>query len=64
MYENLAILAIFVFVYSIVCGGLKRTLFSGAIIFTAFGIFFGPLGLDILDLQVDAELLKTLRIHQ
>ena len=60
MYENLAVLAIFVFVYSIVCGGLERTLFSGAVIFTAFGVLFGPLGLGVLDLQVDDELLKTL----
>lgn len=60
MYENLAILALFVFLYSLVCKGLERTLFSGAVIFTAFGVLFGPLGLGILDLEVDAELLKTL----
>jgi NhaP-type Na+/H+ or K+/H+ antiporter len=60
MYGNLAILALFVFLYSIVCARLERTLFSGAVVFTAFGLIFGPLGFGLLDLEVDAELLGTL----
>ena len=60
MYENLAILAAFVFLYSLVCGGLEKTLFNGAIVFTAFGLIFGPLGLGFLTLEVDAELLSLL----
>ncbi len=60
MYDNLAILAIFVFIYSIVSGGLERTPFSGAIVFTSFGLVLGPLGLGYLDLEVDAELLRSL----
>ena len=28
MYENLAILALFVFIYSLVSGGLEKTLFN------------------------------------
>jgi NhaP-type Na+/H+ or K+/H+ antiporter len=60
MYGNLAILAIFVLFYSAFCGRLDRTLFSGAVVFTAFGVLFGPLALDVLDLQVDAELIGTL----
>ena len=60
MYENLAILAIFVFLYSIVCGRLERTPFNGAIVFTAFGMVLGPLGLGFLNLDVDAELLGNL----
>ena len=60
MYEQLAILASFVFLYSILSGRIERTLFSGAIVFTAFGLVFGPLGLGFLNLNVEAELLGTL----
>lgn len=60
MYENLAILAMFAFVYSAVAGGLERTPFSGALVFTAFGLVAGPLGLDLLELNVEAESLRTL----
>ena len=55
MYETLAILAAFVFLYSTVGGGLERTPINGALVFTAFGLLFGPLGLDLLDLDVGAE---------
>ena len=37
MYESLAILAAFVFLYSLVGGGLEKTPFNGAIVFAAFG---------------------------
>jgi NhaP-type Na+/H+ or K+/H+ antiporter len=60
MYENLAILAGFVFLYSIAGGLLERTPVSGAIVFTAFGLAFGPLGLGLLTFEVDAGLLRAL----
>jgi NhaP-type Na+/H+ or K+/H+ antiporter len=60
MYENLAILAAFIFLYSIISGGLERTPVNGAIVFTAFGLVFGPLGLGYLTLDVNAEGLRTL----
>ena len=60
MYENLTILAAFVFLYSLVSGGLEKTPFNGAIVFTAFGLLLGPLGLGFLTLEVDAEFLGTL----
>ena len=60
MYGNLAILAAFVFLYSLISGGLEKTPFNGAVVFTAFGFIFGPLGLGVLDLEVDAEGLSTL----
>ena len=55
MYENLAIIAAFVFLYSVASGGIERTSINGAIVFTAFGLALGPLGLDILNLSVDKE---------
>jgi len=60
MYENLAIIGVFVFIYSIVCGRLERTPVNGAIVFVAFGLIFGPLGLGLLKLNIDSEMLKVL----
>lgn len=60
VYQNLAILAAFVFVYSAVGGKLERTPIAGALVFTAFGVLFGPLGLNLLVLKVNAEGLRTL----
>lgn len=60
MYLNLAVLAAFVFFYSIVSGRLEKTLFNGAILFTSFGLILGPLGFGILGLNIGAEVLSTL----
>lgn len=60
MYETLAILAVFIFLYSISSGGLERTPINGALVFTAFGLALGPLGLGVLSLDVDKEGLRTL----
>ena len=60
MYETLTLIAVFVFLYSISSGGLERTLFSGAVVFAAFGVMFGPLGLDFLSLNIEKEGLRTL----
>jgi len=60
VYENLTILGAFIFLYSIVSGGLARTPVNGAIVFTAFGLLFGPLGFGLIHLNVDAEGLRTL----
>lgn len=60
MYETLALIAAFIFIYSLVSGFLDRTIFSGAIIFTALGIIFGPFGLDVLQLDIEKEGLRLL----
>jgi len=67
MYQDLAILGLFVFAFSLIAGGLARTLISGPILFSAFGLAIGPLGLDLLhfhaqwnDLQLLAELTLAL----
>jgi NhaP-type Na+/H+ or K+/H+ antiporter len=60
MYENLAILAAFIFLYSISSKRLERTPINGAILFTAFGLFLGPFGLGLLKLDVGAEALRGL----
>ena len=66
MYEPLATLAAFVFLYSIVAGGLERTPINGAIVFMLFGLALGPfgfslpVGLGFMDMVVDTELLRSL----
>ncbi len=60
MYQNLAILAAFVLVYSAVAGRIEKTPISGAIVAMGFGFACGPLGLGIFTPHVDGELLRTL----
>lgn len=60
MYANLAILALLIFFYSLISGGIEKTPFGGAIFFTFCGLVLGPLGFGLLQLNVDAEGLKTL----
>ena len=60
MYEVLTIFAVVIFLYSATGGGLERTPFGGAVAFAACGMLLGPLGLGIMDLNVDAEGLRAL----
>ncbi len=60
MYSDLAILAAFAFVYSVIAGRLEKTPLNGAIVFVALGLACGPIGFGIIDLDVDAEGIRTL----
>ncbi len=60
MYQDLAILALFILVYSSVAGRVERTWVSGPIVFTIFGLLIGPVGLDLLSFKTDGETLSTL----
>ncbi len=67
MYANLAILAVFAFLYSTVAGRVERTPITGPIVFMAFGFLVGPLGLgwvevtaSTLDLRMLADLTLAL----
>jgi len=60
MYETIAIIAVFIFLYSITSRGLELTHFNGALVFTAFGLIFGPVGLDLLSLDINTEGLRLL----
>ncbi|MGD8375713.1 MAG: cation:proton antiporter [Acidobacteriota bacterium] len=60
MYANLAVLSVFVLVYSLIAGRIDRMPLSGPIIFTGFGFLVGFHGLGILDLQVTGEGLRSL----
>jgi sodium/hydrogen antiporter len=60
MYENIAILAAVVLAYSAVAGRVARSWLSGPILFTLAGLIAGPLGFDILRLELTAADLKAL----
>ncbi len=60
MYADLALMAAFILVYSAVAAGVERTWISGPIVFTAFGVLVGPVGLALLSFQTERETLKTL----
>jgi NhaP-type Na+/H+ or K+/H+ antiporter len=60
MYQVLAILALFTLIYSSVAGRVERTWISGPIIFTVFGLLVGPVGLNLLPLDIDGEAIRTL----
>ena len=60
MYEELAILAVYVFIYSIIAGRIERGFFSGPIVFVASGIILGPLVLGLFDLQITTRELRIL----
>lgn len=60
MYGNLALLAAFLLLYSLVANAVERTWISGPIIFTAFGLLIGPVGLDLLTLDIDGEVIGNL----
>ncbi len=60
MYENGAVLALFVLGYSVVAGRIERSWISGPIIFSAAGVILGPNVLGLLRLDLDAEDLRVL----
>ncbi|MHC5002315.1 MAG: cation:proton antiporter [Planctomycetota bacterium] len=59
-YGILAVLAGFGLLYSAVAGGIERSWISGPIIFTAFGLLLGPYGLQLLSMESNPELLKSM----
>ena len=53
MYTNLAIVAVFAFIYSAIAGKIERSMISGPILFIACGLICGPFGLGILNIEVE-----------
>ncbi len=60
MYQDIAILFAFAFMYALFAGRLEHTPVAGALVFTVFGLAIGPEGLNWLTLDVHAQSLRTL----
>jgi len=60
MYIELAVLALFIFCYSLVAGRVERAATSGPIVFVVAGLLMGPLGLGWFDGDVSNTELRVL----
>lgn len=60
MYSTVAILAVVLFVYSVLADKLERTIFGGAIAFTFIGLVLGTGGFGALDLALNTDGLSIL----
>ena len=60
MYVELAILALFIFLYSLVAGRIERTAISGPMVFVVVGFLLGPSGFGWLDGDATSSDLRTL----
>ena len=60
MYIELAVLALFIFCYSLVAGRLERAAASGPIVFVIAGLLMGPLGLGWFDGDISRTGLRVL----
>ena len=58
MYLDLALLAVGALLFSIVAGRVERSWLTGPIVFILFGFLIGPLGLELLSMEVKAGTLK------
>jgi len=60
MYAELAILALFIFLYSMVAGRVERSVISGPIVFVIAGFLMGPFGFGWLKGDATNDDLRTL----
>ncbi len=60
MYQDLAVLATFAFLYSLVASRVEQSIITGAMVYTAFGLIVGSSGLGILEIHVDAISMRVL----
>ena len=60
MYQNAAILAMFLLIYSAVAGRVERSWITGPIVFTGIGFILGPDGLGVLGINITGEGLRLL----
>ena len=60
MYTELAILALFIFIYSMVAGRIERSAISGPMVFVVVGFLMGPSGLGWLKGDATSDDLRTM----
>ena len=60
MYDNAAMLAVFLLIYGAIAGRIERSLTSGPIVFTAVGFILGADGLGVLRINITGEGLRLL----
>lgn len=60
IYQNLAVFAAFLLIYSLIAGRFESRLINGPLLFLLMGWLLGPSGLGLLSLSVNSEGIKLL----
>ncbi len=60
MYQNIAILALFTFAYSLLASRLERAVVNGPVVYLLFGALAGPVAVGQLDLSIGSEGIRLL----
>lgn len=60
LYQNLAVIAAFLLIYSLIAGRFESKLVNGPLLFLLTGWLLGPEGLELLSLSIDSAGIKLL----
>ncbi|TNH74132.1 sodium:proton antiporter [Aeromonas hydrophila] len=60
IYQNLAVIAAFLLVYSLIAGRFESRLVNGPLLFLLMGWLLGPGGIELLSLSIDSDGIKLL----
>ncbi|WP_429131377.1 cation:proton antiporter [Aeromonas dhakensis] len=60
IYQNLAVIAAFLLIYSLIAGCFESRLINGPLLFLLMGWLLGPGGIELLSLSIDSDGIKLL----
>jgi len=60
LYQNMAVVALFAFAYSLLAGRLERTPINGPLVYLGFGVLAGPVVLGLVELHIGVEAILVL----
>lgn len=60
IYQNLAVIAAFLLIYSLIAGRFESRLINGPLLFLLMGWLLGPSGIELLSLSIDSDGIKLL----
>ncbi|MFM5417079.1 cation:proton antiporter [Aeromonas dhakensis] len=60
IYQNLAVIAAFLLIYSLIAGRFESRLINGPLLFLLMGWLLGPGGIELLSLSIDSDGIKLL----
>lgn len=60
IYQNLAVIAAFLLIYSLIAGHFESRLINGPLLFLLMGWLLGPGGIELLSLSIDSDGIKLL----
>ncbi|WP_324002042.1 cation:proton antiporter [Aeromonas dhakensis] len=60
IYQNLAVIAAFLLIYSLIAGRFESRIINGPLLFLLMGWLLGPGGIELLSLSIDSDGIKLL----